>query len=112
MFQTKIFEMYFCFLLYIWVQVDCRPTSQQIYKRTSSNLIRKRTGCDEYVEDQLNVASKNFAKYLFDDTDGKRYLEDICSRGKIIIFRSKMNKKCLILRISKMSIDTGNSIVP
>ena len=34
----------------------------------------KRTGCDEYVEDQLNVADKNFAKYLFDDTDGKRYL--------------------------------------
>ena len=65
-------------LLYL-VRVDCRPTSQQIYKRTSSNLIRKGTGCDEYVEDQLNVASKNFAKYLFDDTDGKRYLEDICS---------------------------------
>ena len=60
-------------LLYL-VRVDCRPTSQQIYKRTSSNLIRKGTGCDEYVEDQLNVASKNFAKYLFDDTDGKRYL--------------------------------------
>ena len=74
LFQTKIFEMHFRFLLYIWVRVDCRPTSQQIYKRTSSNLIRKGTGCDEYVEDQLNVASKNFAKYLFDDTDGKRYL--------------------------------------
>ena len=29
---------------------------------------------DEYNEDQLNVADKNFAKYLFDDTDGKRYL--------------------------------------
>ena len=71
--------MHFRFLFYIWVRVDCRPTSQQIYKRTSSNLIRKGTGCDEYVEDQLNVASKNFAKYLFDDTDGKRYLEDICS---------------------------------
>ena len=41
--------MHFRFLLYIWVRVDCRPTS------------------------------KNFAKYLFDDTDGKRYLEDICS---------------------------------
>ena len=25
------------------------------------------------------MASKNFAKYLFDDTDGKSYLEDICS---------------------------------
>ena len=74
LFQTKIFEMHFRFLFCIWVRVDCRPTSQQIYKRTSSNLIRKGTGCDEYVEDQLNVASKNFAKYLFDDTDGKRYL--------------------------------------
>ena len=71
--------MHFRFLFCIWVRVDCRPTSQQIYKRTSSNLIRKGTGCDEYVEDQLNVASKNFAKYLFDDTDGKSYLEDICS---------------------------------
>jgi len=28
----------------------------------------------EYVEDQLNVAVKNFAKYLFDDTDGLIYL--------------------------------------
>ena len=27
----------------------------------SCNLIRKRIGCDEYVENQLNVASKNFA---------------------------------------------------
>ena len=43
-------------------------------QKKQCNLIRKRTGCDEYVEDQLNVASKNFAKYLFDDTDGKRYL--------------------------------------
>ena len=74
LFQTKIFEMHFRFLLHIWVRVDCRPTSQQIYKRTSSNLIRKGTGCDEYVEDQLNVASKNFGKYMFDDTDDKRYL--------------------------------------
>ena len=74
LFQTKRFEMHFRFLLYIWVGVDCRPRSQQICKRTSSNLIRKRAGCDEYVEDQLNVADKNFAKYLFDDTDGKIYL--------------------------------------
>ena len=73
------YGMHFRFLLYIWVRVDCRPTSQQIYKRTSSNLIRKKTGCGEYVADQLNVAGKNFAKYLFDDTDGKGYLEDICS---------------------------------
>ena len=29
----KIFEMHFRFLLYIWVRVDCRPTSQQIYKK-------------------------------------------------------------------------------
>ena len=27
----------------------------------------------------MNVSSTNFAKYLFDDTDDKRYLEDICS---------------------------------
>ena len=71
--------MHFRFLVYSWVRVDCRPTSQQIYKKNISNLIRRRTGCDGYVEDQLNVANKNFAKYLFDDTDGKRYLEDICS---------------------------------
>ena len=75
----KIFEMHFHFLLNIWVQVDCRPISQQIYKRTNSNSIRKKTGCDENVEDQLNVASKNLAKYSFDDKDGRKYLEDICS---------------------------------
>ena len=67
MLQTEIFEMHFRFLLSIWVRVDCRPTSQQIFKSTSNNLIRKRTGCDEYVEDQLNVGNKNFTKYLFDD---------------------------------------------
>ena len=48
-------------------------------QQASSHLIRKRTGCNEYVEDHLNVANKNFAKYLFDNRDGKRYLEDICS---------------------------------
>ena len=53
--------------LHIWVQVDCRPISKQIYKRTSSNSIRKKTGCDEYLEDHLNVASKNLAKYPFDE---------------------------------------------
>ena len=79
MFQTKNFEMHLHFLIYVWVRVHCRHTSQQIYKRSICILIGKRTGRDEYVEDQLNVASKNFAKYLFDDTDGKRYLEDICS---------------------------------
>ena len=30
-------------------------------------------------EDQLNVARKNLAKYLFDEKDGNKYLEDICS---------------------------------
>ena len=61
------------------MRVDCTPKSQQIYKRTSSNSTTKKTGCDEYVEDQLNVANKKLAKYLFHDTDGKRYMEDICS---------------------------------
>ena len=32
LFQTKIFEVHFHFLLHIWVQVDCRPISQQIHK--------------------------------------------------------------------------------
>ena len=35
----------------------------------SSNLIGKKAGCDEYVEDQLNVASQNLAKYPCDDKD-------------------------------------------
>ena len=43
------------------------------------NLIRKKTGCDEYPENQLNVASKNLAKYPFDEKDGKKNLEGICS---------------------------------
>ena len=44
LFQTKILEMLFRFRLHIWVRVDCRPISQQIYnyKRTSSNLIKKK----------------------------------------------------------------------
>ena len=33
--------MQFHFLLHIWVWDDCRSISQQIYKRTISNLIRK-----------------------------------------------------------------------
>ena len=40
--QTKIFEVHFHFRLHISVQVDCRPLSQQIFERTSSNSIRKR----------------------------------------------------------------------
>ena len=56
LFQTKIFEVHFHFLLHIWVQVDCRPINQQKCKRTSTNWIRKTTGCDEYLEGQLNVA--------------------------------------------------------
>ena len=64
--------MHFRFLLHIWVQADCRPISQQICKRNSSNWIRKKTECDEYVEDQLNVASKNIAKYPFDYKDGEQ----------------------------------------
>ena len=33
----------------------------------------------EYVEDLLNVASKNPSKYPFDEKYSKKYLEDICS---------------------------------
>ena len=40
---------------------------------------QKKTGYDEYVEDQLNMASKSFAKYPFGEKDGKQYLEDICA---------------------------------
>ena len=79
MFQKKIFEVHFHFLLHILVQVDCRPIGQQIYNRTSSNSIRKDIGCNKYDEDQLKVARKNLTKYLFDEKDGNKYLEDICS---------------------------------
>ena len=61
------------------MQVDCTPLSQQIYSRTSGNLIRKEIRCNENDEDQLNVARKKLAKYLFDEKDGNKYLEDICS---------------------------------
>ena len=64
LFQTEIFEMYFHFLLHIWVRVDCRPKSHQIYNRTRSNSFRKETGFDAYAEDQLNVAVKNLAKFF------------------------------------------------
>ena len=74
LFQTKLFEVHFHFLLHNWVQVYC----QQIYKRTSSNSIRKKTGCDEYLEDQLNVASKNCFNYPFDEKDGKNIWQ-ICA---------------------------------
>ena len=69
--------MQFHFLLHIWVWDDCRSISQQIYKRTISNLIRKNRMwwiCWGPVE----LASKNLAKYLFDEKNGKTYLEDIC----------------------------------
>ena len=33
---------------------------------------------NEYVEDQLNVASKNLASFFYEKI-GKQYLEDICS---------------------------------
>ena len=69
--------MHFHFLLHIWVQVDRTLTSQQIYERTNNNSIRKKTGCDEYLEDQLNVAGKNLAKYTLDEKDGRNNLEDI-----------------------------------
>ena len=46
---------------------------------TSSNSIRKETGWNEFVEEQLNVARKNLAKYPFDEKDGNKHLEEICS---------------------------------
>ena len=64
--------MLFRFRLHIWVRVDCRPIKQQICKRTNSNSIRKKTGCDEVNEDKLNMASKNLLKYPFDKKDGKK----------------------------------------
>ena len=74
-----MFEMHFHFLLKILMRVDWNRMSQQIHKRTSTNSIGKKTRWDDYVEDQLNVASKNLTKYPFDDEDSKKYLEDICS---------------------------------
>ena len=56
-----------------------KQSQSQFITMQSQKQLRKKTGCDEYVEDQLNVGNKNFAKYPFDDTDSKRYLEDICS---------------------------------
>ena len=74
-FRQKHLKCTFAFFLHFWVQVDCRPISQQIYKRTSSNSIRKKTGCDEYVEDQLNVAGAN-----------------ACQDGLWTLFKKKFNK--------------------
>ena len=93
--------MHFRFLLYISVRVDCRPLSQQIYTRTSSNSIRKETGCNKYVEDQLNVARKNLAKCPFDEKDGNKYFEDICSlngwsdKNAVLSFFSRHNMTAL-----------------
>ena len=36
------------------------------------------------------MASKNFAKYLFDDTDGKIYLEDI------FFMKGRSDKKAIL----------------
>ena len=41
LYQTNI-EISFHFLSYFWVWVDCRPKSQQIFIRTSSNSINKK----------------------------------------------------------------------
>ena len=50
-YQTEIFEMHFHFLLHSWV----RPTTQQIYKRTSSDSIRKhRKNCECFPGHYLN----------------------------------------------------------
>jgi len=99
--QTKIFEMHFRFLLHFWVRVFCRPISQEIYTKTSSNSIRKRTGYNEYVEDQLNMARKNLANYPFDEKDSNKYLKDICSmngwsdKNAILSFFSRHNLTAL-----------------
>ena len=39
----------------------------------SQKQVRKTIGCDEYVEDQSNVAIKNLAKYLLDEKNCKKY---------------------------------------
>ena len=100
--------MRFRCLLHIWVGVDCRPIASKIYQTITSNLIRKKTGCDEYIEDELNVASKSLPKYSFHDKDDKRYLEDICSvngwSGKkaILNFFSALSK-CSTRQFSYLS---------
>ena len=63
-YQTEIFEMHFHFLLHIRVRVDSRPISQQIYKELSTSIRRRQDVMNEYVKDQLNVASKNLASFF------------------------------------------------
>ena len=55
------------------------PKASKFTKEPVAIQPEKKTGCDEYVEDQLNVANKNLAKYLFDEKNGKKCLEDTCS---------------------------------
>ena len=77
-FQTKIFEIYFCFILHIWVRFDCSPIVSKFTKQPVA-VQSEKTGCDEYTEDELKVSGKSLAKYPFHDKEFKRYLEDICS---------------------------------
>ena len=66
-FRQKYLKCTFAF----FYMFGCRLISQQVFKRVSSNIIRKKTGCDKYLEDQLNMASINLAKYPFDEKYGK-----------------------------------------
>ena len=73
------------------------------------NSNQKKTGCDEYVDDQLNIASKNLPKYPFHEKYGKKYLEDICSmngwsdKNSILSFFSPQQPNCSTHQISYLS---------
>ena len=77
--SDKIFEMHFRFLLHIWVRADCRPISQQICKRNSSNWIRKKTGCDELLRTSWTWLVKTSPNIRLSIKMGNKYLEDISS---------------------------------
>ena len=66
MFQTKIFATQFHFFFYILQALLILVT-----KETGAIQSEKKTGCDEYVGDHLNVARKNLAKYVFVEQIGK-----------------------------------------
>ena len=51
LFQTKIFEIHFS--THIWVQVDLRPVSQQIYKNSITSIRRKYVEGKERNFDQV-----------------------------------------------------------
>ena len=63
---------------------------------------------NEYVEDQLNVASKNLASFFYEKI-GKQYLEDICSmkgwsdNNAILNFFLRTRPYCSAHQISYLS---------